>query len=153
MVKSTRNKQIFFRFYGTKQFLWWGVWDHAQTDEGWIQRENSRPADRHVKYPSAASQLLIEEGGKDPHDAINFINKIADQLAEYKEEENAGDYQGDPDALPPNKGKKQSKASTTQGLLHGAPQAHTTEGTAAITAKQADGDKEGMQIMSMAPGG
>jgi hypothetical protein len=68
-----------------------------------------------TNIPQQLVNFLIEEVGKDLHDAIIFINKIADQLEEYKEEESARDHQGDPDALPPNKGKEQSKASKIQG--------------------------------------
>jgi hypothetical protein len=79
--------------------------------------------------------------------------RTVDQLKEYKEEESAGDHQGDLDALPPDKGKEQREESKTQGSLFGAPQAHPTEGTTTTTAMPADGDKEGMQSVSMAPGG
>jgi hypothetical protein len=52
-----------------------------------------------TNIPQQLVNFLIEEVGKDLCNAINFINNIADQLEEYKEEENAGDHQGDPDAL------------------------------------------------------
>jgi hypothetical protein len=106
-----------------------------------------------TNIPQQLVNFQIEEVSKDLRDAINFINKIADQLKEYGEEENAGDHQVDPDALPPDKGKEQSKASKTQGLLLGAPQAHPAEGTAKTNAMQADWDKEEMQSVSIAPGG
>ncbi len=83
--------------------------------------------------PQQLVDFLLEEVGKDPRDAINFIDKIADQLKEYEEEESAKDHQGDPDALPPDKGKEQSKAGKTQGSLPGAPQANPTKGTTATT--------------------
>jgi hypothetical protein len=105
------------------------------------------------KIPQQLINFLIEEVGKDLHDAINFIDKIIDQLEKYKEEESARDHHGDPDALPPNKGKEQSKASKTQGLLPGAAQVHPAEKTAATTAMLVDRDKEGTQFMSMEPGG
>jgi hypothetical protein len=67
-----------------------------------------------ANIPQQLINFLIDEVGKNPCDAINFIDKIIDQLEEYKEEESAGDHQGDLDVLPPNKGKEQSKASKTQ---------------------------------------
>ncbi len=99
-----------------------------------------------TNIPQHLVNFLIEEVGKDLHDAINFIDKTVDQLEEYNKEENAGDHQGDP-------GQEQSKASKTQGLLPGAPQAHPADGTATTTTMPADGDKKGMQFVSMAPGG
>ncbi len=59
--------------------------------------------------PQQLVDFLIEEVGKDPFNAINFTNKIIDQLEEYKEEESAGDHQGDPDAHPPDKGNSNAK--------------------------------------------
>jgi hypothetical protein len=66
-----------------------------------------------TNIPQQLVNFLIEKVGKDLCYAINFINKITDQLEEYKEEVSARDQQGDPDALPPNKGKEQSKVSKT----------------------------------------
>jgi hypothetical protein len=71
--------------------------------------------------PQQLIDFLIKEVGKDPRNAINFIDKIVDKHDEYEEEESARDHQGDLDALPPNKGEEQSKASKTQGLLPGVP--------------------------------
>ncbi len=106
-----------------------------------------------TNIPQQLVDLLIEEVGKDLHDAINFINNTVDQLEKYKEEESAGDHQGDPDALPPNMGKEHNEASKTQGSLHGAPQTHSAQGTGITIAMPVDGDKEGTQFVSMAPGG
>ncbi len=97
--------------------------------------------------PQQLVNFLIEEVGKDLHNAINFINKMIDQLKGYKEEESTRDHQGDPDALPPDKGKEQSEASTAQGSLPGAPQAHPAEGAAVTTTMPEEGDKEGTQLV------
>jgi hypothetical protein len=89
----------------------------------------------------------------DTHNAIDFINKIVNQLKEYDVKESSVDHLGDLDALPPNKGEEQRKASKTQGLLPRAPKANPAEGTVANTTVLAEGDKEGMQSVSMASGG
>jgi hypothetical protein len=96
---------------------------------------------------------LTKEAGKDTHGAINFINKIVDQLKKYDVEESFAHRLGDPDALPPDKGEEQRKASKTQGTLPRAPKANLTEETKANTTTLAEGDKEGTQSVRMASGG
>ncbi len=67
-----------------------------------------------TNIPQQLIDYLIKEAGKDTNNAINFINKITDQLEEYDNKESAGDHPGDPEALPPNKGEEQSKSSKTK---------------------------------------
>jgi hypothetical protein len=67
-----------------------------------------------TNIPQQLTDYLIKEDGKDTNKAVNFINKIADQLEEYNDKKSARDHLGGPEALPPNKGKEQSKASKTQ---------------------------------------
>ena len=106
-----------------------------------------------TNIPQQLIDYLIKEAGKDANNAIEFINKVTDQLEEYDNKESAGDHLGDPEALPPDKGEEQSKTSKTQGLLLRAPKANPAEGIAANTASLAEGDKEGTQSLSMASGG
>jgi hypothetical protein len=105
-----------------------------------------------TNVPKQLVDYLTKEVGKDTHGSIDFINKIVDQLKEYDVEESSVDHLGDPDALPPDKGEEQRKASKTQGSLPGAPKADPVEGTIANTARLAEGDKEGTQSVSMASG-
>ncbi len=101
--------------------------------------------------PQTLIDFLIKEAGKDLHDAIAFLNQTADQLSKFDEESNAGnDKDGDPNAHPPNRGDEHSKASKTQGTLPRAPQANPMGGAAATTATTAEGDKKGVQSLSMA---
>ncbi len=58
--------------------------------------------------PSILINFLIEEVGEDANGAIEFIDKIAEQLNEYDGEESAGEQQGDPNVTPPGKGEGQN---------------------------------------------
>jgi hypothetical protein len=84
--------------------------------------------------PQTHIDFLIKEAGKDPYNAIAFLNQTANQLSKFDEESNASnDKDGDPNAHPPNPGDKYSKASKTQGTLLRAPQANPAGGAAATT--------------------
>jgi hypothetical protein len=97
--------------------------------------------------------FLIEEAGKDPHDAIALLNQTANQLSKFDEESNAGnDKDKDPNAHPLNPGDEHSKASKTQGTLPRSPQANPAGGAAATTATTAEGDEKGVQSLSMGTG-
>jgi hypothetical protein len=103
--------------------------------------------------PQTLIDFLIEEAGKDPHDAIAFLNQTANQLSQFDEESNAGDNEDrDTNAHPPDPGGKHSKASKTQGTLPRAPQANPAGGAAATTTTTVEGDKKGVQSLSMATG-
>jgi hypothetical protein len=92
--------------------------------------------------PQTLIDFLIEVAGKDPHEAIAFLNQTVDQLSQFDEESNAGDDEdGDTNAHPPNPGDKHSKASKTQKTLPRAPQENPAGGAAATTATTAGGDK------------
>ncbi len=57
------------------------------------------------------------------------------------------------DALGIEKEETQERASKTQGSLPGAQQTNSTEGAVNEPVTEAGGDKEGVQSMSVAPGG
>ncbi len=101
--------------------------------------------------PHTLIDFLIEEAGKDPHDAIAFLNQTADQLSQFDEESNAGDNEdGDTNAHPLDLGDKPSKASKTQGTLLRAPQANRARGATTTTTTMVEGDEMGVQSLSMA---
>jgi hypothetical protein len=67
--------------------------------------------------PQTLIDFLIKEAGKDPHDAIAFLNQTANQLSQFNEESNAGDNKdGDTDAHPSDPGDEPSKASNVGGV-------------------------------------
>jgi hypothetical protein len=101
--------------------------------------------------PQTIIDFLIEEAGKDPHNAIAFLNQTSNQLSQFDEESNAGNNKdGNTNAHPPNLGDEHSKASKTQGTLPRDPMANLTGGAAATTATMVEGDKKGVQFLSMA---
>jgi hypothetical protein len=65
---------------------------------------------------------------------------------------NTGDAPAE-DALGTKKGGTQERASKTQGTLPGAQRTNPLEGVVNEPAAEAGGDKEGVQSMSVAPGG
>ncbi len=110
-----------------------------------------------TNYPQHLINFCIEEAGADLTDAIAFLDLTSDQISQYKEDDpkeknDNGDSDKDADALPPDKEGKQIEASKTQGMVPRAPEATPTEGTAASTVNTTEGDKEGPQSVSMAPG-
>jgi hypothetical protein len=110
----------------------------------------------HADLTNISQQLidfLIEEVGEDVNNTIKFINKITHQLNKYDDKECTNEEQGDPNALPPDKGEGQNEASKTQGMLPVAPEANPAEGTTADTTTMAEGDKEETQSLSMVSGG
>jgi hypothetical protein len=111
-----------------------------------------------TNYPQCLIGFLIKEAGADLTEAITFLDLTLDQIAQYKEDDlkekdDNRDSDKDADALPPDREGKQIEASKTQGTVPRAPEATPAEGTAASTVNMAEGDKEGPQFMSMAPGG
>ncbi len=91
-------------------------------------------------------------------DAIAFLDLTLDQISQYKEDDpkekdDNGDSDKDANALLPDKEGEQIEASKTQGTVPRAPEGTPAEGTAASTINTMEGDKEGLQSMSMAPGG
>jgi hypothetical protein len=101
--------------------------------------------------------FLIKELGKNPNDAIAFLDQTSADISQYEEQNNKDKdihktIAENQDALPPNKEGKQPEASKTQGTVPRAPEATPAEGIA-TTVDTAAGDKEGPQSMSMAPGG
>jgi hypothetical protein len=59
--------------------------------------------------PQTPIDFLIKEAGKDPHDAIAFLNQIFDELSQFDEESNAGDNKvGDTNAHPLDPGDEHS---------------------------------------------
>ncbi len=109
-----------------------------------------------TNYPQRLINFLIEEAGADLTDAIAFLDLTLDQISQYeeddpKEQDNNGSDK-DANALPPDKEGKQIEASKTQGTVPRAPEGTPAEGTAS-TINTMEGDKEGPQSISMAPGG
>jgi hypothetical protein len=111
-----------------------------------------------TKYPQCLIDFFIEEAGADLKVVIMFLDLTLDQISQYKEDDpkeqdDNGDSDKDPNALPPDKEGERIEASKTQGTVPRAPEAAPAEGTAASTINTTEGDKEGPQSMSMAPGG
>ncbi len=111
-----------------------------------------------TNYPQHLINFLIKEAGEDLKDAIAFLDLTSDQISQYKEDDpkeknDNGDSDKDANALPPNKEGEQIEASKTQGTVPRAPEATPAEGTTSSTVNTTEGDKEGPQSVSMAPGG
>jgi hypothetical protein len=103
-----------------------------------------------TNMPWILIDFLINEAGENPKDAIAFLNKTAKHLSKFKDE---GKNEGENlNALPPDPGDESNIASKTQRTLPSAPQAHPTEVTAETTATMAEGNKKGVQSLSMATG-
>jgi hypothetical protein len=103
-----------------------------------------------TNMPQILIDFLIKEAGENPNNAIAFLNKTAEQLRKF--EDKCKDEGENPNALPPDPGDESNIASKTQGTLPSTPQAHPTEGTAETTTTMAEGDKKGVQSLSMATG-
>ncbi len=83
-----------------------------------------------------------------------FLDLTLTHLTQYKEAvAKEKDDNKESNDLPPDKEVKLIEASKTQGMVPGAPEAPPAEGTATNTVNMAEGDKEGPQSVSMAPGG
>ncbi len=101
--------------------------------------------------------FLIKESGENPNDAIAFLDQTSADISQYEEQNNKDKdihkvIAENQDALPPDKEGEQSEASKTQGMVPRAPEATPAEGIA-TTVNTTEGDKEGPQSVSMAPGG
>jgi hypothetical protein len=107
-----------------------------------------------TNYPHRLIDFLIEEAGEESADAIMFLDLTLTHLTQYKEAvAKEKDDNKESNDLPPDKEVKLIEASKTQGMVPGAPEAPPAEGTATNTVNMAEGDKEGPQSVSMAPGG
>ncbi len=111
-----------------------------------------------TNYPQRFINFLIKEAGEDLNAAIAFLDLTLDQISQYKEDDhNKKTYNRDADkdanALPPDKEGKQIEASKTQGMVPRAPEATPAEGTTTSTVNMTEEDREGLQSVSMAPGG
>jgi hypothetical protein len=114
------------------------------------------PADL-ITFSQVLTDFLIEEAGKDPRDAIVFLEMTLAQISQYEVEnlKETDAYEApnkDPNALPPDKEDKQIEASKTQGTVPRSPEVSPAEGVA-TTVNMTDGDEEGPQSVSMASGG
>ncbi len=108
---------------------------------------------------------MYKEAGENPHDVIKFITHVFHQLSQFDEGEGEEDneshvkvitYAKDApveDALGTDNEGTQEGASKTQGSLPGAHQTSPTDGAINEPATPAGGDKEGVQSMSVVPGG
>ncbi len=115
--------------------------------------------------PEQLIDFINAEAGEDPNNAMKFIAQISHQISQFEdvtgEEDNkrhvmvASNTGVAPakDALGTKKGGTQERASKTQGTLPGAQRTNPTEGVVNEPAAEAGGDKEGVQSMSVAPGG
>jgi hypothetical protein len=105
------------------------------------------------------------EAGEDPNNAMKFIAQISHQISQFEDitgeqdnkrhvmiSSNTGDAPAE-DALGTKKGGTKERASKTQGTLPGAQRTNPTEGVVNEPAAEAGGDKEGVQSMSVVPGG
>ena len=110
--------------------------------------------------PEELIQLMYQEAGDDPADAITFISRIHQEIGKYDDDEgeksvsHVRNIQYDeidpaPDIPMAVDGDAQ-EASKTHGTLPGAHQTSPAEGAVAEPATNAGGDKEGMQSMSVA---
>ncbi len=108
---------------------------------------------------------MYMEAGEDPKNMIEFITHVSHQLSQFNEGEGEEDnkshvkaitYDEDApveDALGIDNEGTQEGASKTQGSLPGAHQPSLEEGAVKEPATAAGGDKEGVQSMSVVPGG
>ncbi len=108
-------------------------------------------------FPKLLIDFLIEESGENPNDKIDFLDQTSADIAQFEEQNNEDMVSNqaatkNQDALPPDKEEEQSEASKTQGTVPRAPEATPTEGIATGVIRTS-GDKEGLQSVSMAPGG
>jgi hypothetical protein len=115
--------------------------------------------------PEQLINFMNAEAGEDLNEAIKFITQVSHQISQF--EDNVGEednkrhvkvvaYTGDApaeDALGIEKEETQERASKTQGSLPGAQQTSSTEGAVNEPVTEAGGDKEGVQSMSVTPGG
>jgi hypothetical protein len=108
---------------------------------------------------------MYKEAGEDPHKAIEFITLVFNQLRKFndKEEDKVNEShvktivhaEDEPveDDHGLDTGVTQEGASKTQGSLPRAQQMSPVGGAVNKPATDAGGDKEGVQSMSVAPGG
>jgi hypothetical protein len=115
--------------------------------------------------PEQLINFMYKEAGEDPNNAIKFITHVSHQLSQFDEGEGGEDnkshvkaitYAKDApveDALGIDNEGTQEGASKTQGSLPGVHQMSPKAGAINELATAAGGDKEGVQSMSVAPGG
>jgi hypothetical protein len=115
--------------------------------------------------PEQLINFMNAEAGEDPNKAIKFINQVSHQISQFEDDIGEEDnkrhvkvvsYTEDApaeNALGIEKEETQERASKTQGSLPGAQQMSSTEGAVNKPVTEAGGDKEGVQSMSVAPGG
>jgi len=115
--------------------------------------------------PESLIDLLYEEGGKDPRDAMSFITQIHADISKYEDDEEEKvkspeshvktiQYDDpDPASVSPKQGERgaqEQEASKTHGPTTGAQQTSPKEGAVINPANNAGGDEEGAQSRSMA---
>jgi hypothetical protein len=103
-----------------------------------------------ANMPQILIDFLIKEAVENPSNAIAFLNKTAKHLSKF--EDKGKDEGENPSALPPDPGDESNIATKTKGTLPSAPLGHPTEGTAETTTTMVEGDKKGLQSLSMATG-
>ena len=119
---------------------------------------------RRSNLPEQLINFMYEEAGEDPHDAIAFISQIHEKISKYnndKEEEASESHvkaiqydEPKPASDIPNPGEGGTQeASKIHRSLPTAQQTSPAEGAVTEPAKDAGGDKERVQSMSMVGSG
>ncbi len=116
-------------------------------------------------FPEQLINFMHKEAGEDPNGAIKFITHVSHKLSQFDNDKEEEDNKSHVKAITyakeaPAQGAlgvgnegTQEEASKTQGSLPRAQQTSPVEGAVNEPATEAGGDKEGVQSMSMAPGG
>jgi hypothetical protein len=115
--------------------------------------------------PEQLINFMHEEAGEDPNKAIKFITHVSHKLSQFDNDKEEEDNESHVKAITyaeeaPAQGAlgvgnegTQGEASKTQGSPPGAQQTSPTEEAVNEPATEAGGDKEGVQSMSVVPGG
>ncbi len=115
--------------------------------------------------PEQLINFMYEEAGEDPHNVIKFITLVSHQLSQFDDKEGEEDNKSHvkvitiaedapvEDVLGIDNEGTQEGASKTQGSLPGAQQTSSVEGAVNEPATESEEVKEGVQLMSVAPGG
>jgi hypothetical protein len=116
-------------------------------------------------FPEQLINFMHKEAGEDPNEAIKFITHFSHKLSLFDNDKEEEDNESHVKAITyaeeaPAQGalgvgnkSTQGEASKTQGSPPGAQQTSPAEGAVNEPATEAGGDKEGVQSMSVAPGG
>jgi hypothetical protein len=130
-----------------------------------LERELAGVPAEFRNLPEKLITFMYKEDGVVTHDVIKFITDVSNQLSQFDEEEREEDNESHVKVITYNEdapvestlgittGGTQERSSKTQGTLPGAHQTSPAEGTVNEPATEAEGDKEGVQSMSMTTSG